>query len=174
MTVNWDKILDRVLKREGGIADRPLSEDPGGLTNFGITQGFYASKGYKGSVKDLTPESAKAFYLKEIVEEYKLDDRFKTDWLADFMFDTVVHHGPTRAIQFLQIAINCTAGKPTVHVDGRFGPATKKALDALYGQVSVMLNAQFRSALTATRYTYLWTRPHAAYNPGWFSRVLEI
>lgn len=172
---DWDKILDRVLKREGGLADRPLSEDPGGLTNYGITQGLYKATGYQGSVRNLTPESAKAFYRKEIIQPHRLDKLFVQDeWLAEFMFDTVVHHGPTRAFSFLQIALNCFANKPIITIDGRFGPISQKALEAVYAQLSRTSLAQLHSTLKGIRYTYLWTRPHANHNPGWFARVLGI
>jgi lysozyme family protein len=169
---NWIKIINQTIKREGGLANRPANQDPGGLTNFGITQSFYEQNGYKGSVKDLTIEKAREFYNKTIVETYRLEERFGYDeWLSEFMFDSIVHHGIKNPISFLQICLACILQDTKIIVDGIWGVNTKLALEKVYDDCKPKV---LKEALKVARYTYLWTRPHAGHNPGWFFRVINL
>lgn len=169
---NWTAIITSTIKREGGLANRPQNQDPGGLTNFGITQSFYANNGYKGSVRELTIDKAREVYHKTIVQAYQLEERFgKDEWLSEFMFDSIVHHGLKNPIAFLQICLACILKEKMLIVDGEWGNNTRIALEKIYTSKKEDV---LKETLKATRYTYLWTRPHAKHNPGWFPRIVNL
>jgi len=65
----FDEIIEVVLKHEGGLVDDP--DDPGGLTNLGISQRAYPNEDIRG----LTVERAKELYdkAKEIIPFWNAD-----------------------------------------------------------------------------------------------------
>ena len=169
----WDDAIKALIKREGGLADRPLHEDPGGLTNYGITQGLYAALGGRGSVRSITKLDAMNFYKEHFVAKNKLHIKLteKYERLQGPILDAMVHHGPARAVTFLQIAINLTLDKVILNPDGQWGIQTQLALEKV-GEDNMV--SQLSGYYKSVRYTYLFTRPHAKYNRGWFKRVLEV
>ncbi|PAM44525.1 hypothetical protein CEJ64_20235, partial [Acinetobacter baumannii] len=60
--MNMEQYLDELLKREGGDVNNPA--DRGGATKYGITQAVARTSGFKGNMKDLPLEVAKAIYRK--------------------------------------------------------------------------------------------------------------
>ncbi|HYH02972.1 MAG TPA: glycosyl hydrolase 108 family protein [Bacillota bacterium] len=66
---------------EGGIADRPLKDDPGGLTNRGVTIGIwkqYATKlfgipGTEATLRQITAEQAKRIAYEIYWKAYSID-----------------------------------------------------------------------------------------------------
>jgi len=109
-----DSAYTFVLREEGGFVDNP--NDPGGRTNFGVTQNVYdASR--KKDVKNITPPEVKKIYA-----EFWL--RARADLIADYSpelatvhFDAAINSGPAQAAKFLQRAIGVIA-------DGHIGPQT--------------------------------------------------
>jgi len=100
--------LDRVLKHEGGFVNHP--KDPGGATNFGITQATLADFRKKpvtvAEVKSMTKDEAGEIYrwrywsppLCEALPEG-----------VDYMvFDLAVNSGVSRAVKFLQLTVGAT------------------------------------------------------------------
>lgn len=119
-----DRALPFVLRWEGGFVDHPA--DPGGRTNRGVTQKVYddwrARQGAaRRDVKAIDDAEVHAIYE----SGYWLPPR--CDLLAEpldlVQFDTAVNMGPGRAVRLLQKALGCG-------VDGDFGPATRRAVDA--------------------------------------------
>jgi lysozyme family protein len=121
---NFDRALARVLVYEGGISNNP--NDPGGLTNRGITQGTYNSW---LSRQQRPLRSVIGIQPNEVAAIYKTDywDRIGGDDLpsgVDFcMFDAAVNSGVGGATKWAQAILSLT-------VDGDFGPKTLQAIVA--------------------------------------------
>ena len=97
-----NKIMSFIKKWEGGYVNHPA--DPGGATNFGVTQRTFDAFNTKykrplKSVKDMTYPEAVEVYEKEY---------WKPEWeklgfpLAACMMDTAVNMGHRRADAFLK------------------------------------------------------------------------
>ncbi|MFO7595759.1 MAG: glycosyl hydrolase 108 family protein [Desulfocurvibacter africanus] len=115
--------LDFVLSREGGYVHDP--RDPGGETNFGISQRAYPYL----DIKALTRERAAEIYHRDYWAALGAD--MFAPAIAAQLFDHAVNAGVTRSVQVLQNAINlaCIVGRPLV-VDGVMGPNTVRAATA--------------------------------------------
>ncbi len=111
-----DSVIAEVLAQEGGYVDNP--QDPGGRTNFGVTQ-TTADEYDLGDVANLTTATAIKFY-REWFAEHKID---QIPDLPTFglVADAMTNHGPGVAIKWLQEALNVTA-------DGDIGPKTLTAI----------------------------------------------
>lgn len=87
-----DTVISNLIRAEGGYVNS--AADRGGATKYGITQKSW--DGYRkgaapSSVKDITPEMARLFYVK-----YASDYGIPTDgpsYLVQFLFDVVSHSG---------------------------------------------------------------------------------
>ena len=62
--MNIEQYLDELIKREGGYVNNPA--DRGGATKYGITEAVARANGFKGNMKDLPLEVAKAIYKSSI------------------------------------------------------------------------------------------------------------
>src|SRR4051812_20123609 len=99
---NFAKLLKPLLGIEAGVSDRPLSADPGGLTNHGVTQKVYdayrASLGQPlQSVKRITNAEVTAIYQEQFWTPIRGDDLPSgVDWAV---FDFAVNSGPGRAVK---------------------------------------------------------------------------
>ncbi len=116
---NFDKAIERVLGHEGGYVNHP--KDPGGETNFGITRNTATAAGYKGSMRDMTREQAKAIYRARYWTPIKGDDLPFA--IAYQLLDAAVNHGTNQAVKFLQRSVSTQA-------DGLIGAATIAAVKA--------------------------------------------
>lgn len=120
-----DIFIDRLIAREGGFVDHPV--DRGGPTNMGITHKTLARwrKGEYVTVDDvenLSVEEARAIYRSMYWQEPGFDTlHFLSPVMSEMLFDAAVHHGPRRAVRFLQYAAMVT-------VDGSLGPVTRQAV----------------------------------------------
>lgn len=115
------------LRAEGGYVNDP--QDPGGATNFGVTQAIYDA--WRRS-QHLPVQSVRAITQTEVSTIYRLQywNAVRGDELfpgLDLMlFNIGIMDGPVKAIKILQESLGFT-GKD---VDGQFGLHT---MDALYG-----------------------------------------
>lgn len=116
---NFDKAIERVLAHEGGYVNHP--KDPGGETNWGITRNTATAAGYKGSMRSMTREQAKAIYRARYWTPIKGDDLPFA--IAYQLLDAAVNHGTNQAVKFLQRSVGAQA-------DGLIGPATIAAVKA--------------------------------------------
>lgn len=116
---NFDKAIERVLAHEGGYVNHP--KDPGGETNFGITRNTATAAGFKGSMRSMTREQAKAIYRARYWAAIKGDDLPFA--VAYQLLDAAVNHGTNQAVKFLQRSVGAQA-------DGLIGPATIAAVKA--------------------------------------------
>lgn len=119
MKSNYQKCLALVLKHEGGYVNHP--KDPGGATNFGITQAVYDAyrPRAKQSVRYITSGEVEAIYRKQYWDKVRGDEL--PDGLDFAVFDFAVNSGVSRAAKYLQRIVG-------VADDGAIGPATLAAI----------------------------------------------
>jgi lysozyme family protein len=121
---NFGPSLKVLLGVEGGVSNRPLADDPGGLTNKGITQAIYdrwrAANGLpQRSVRLLTSAEQLKISKAEFWDVVHADDL--PSGIDAAVFDYSFHSGPSRAIRDLQRTLG-------VKVDGILGSGSMAAL----------------------------------------------
>jgi lysozyme family protein len=146
----FDRALALVLRHEGGLVNDP--RDPGGLTNWGISQRAYPNV----DIANLTPGGAGEIYRRDYWDQIKGDQL--PDALAICVFDAAVNMGTDKAIRLLQKACS-------VQADGILGPNTLRAASRLPDAV-----ARF-SADRAMSYTGI--RGFDIYGKGWLRRTIS-
>jgi len=113
---NFDEAIGFVLANEGGLSNDPA--DPGGLTNFGISQKSYPNL----DIRNLTREDAVQIYQDDFWNKFQYGD-ITSQRVATKLFDSSVNMGPVRAVRLLQLAVN-------VQADGVLGVQTIAAVNA--------------------------------------------
>src|SRR5688500_6264664 len=106
MQNRFEECLKLVLVHEGGYANHP--KDPGGATNFGVTQRVY--DGYrlkagvaKRSVKEITKTEVSAIYKRQY---WDLIDGDELPAGVDYVvFDGAVNSGCGQSVKWLQRAL---------------------------------------------------------------------
>lgn len=117
--MTFDEAFDILIGHEGMYSDHP--NDPGGQTMWGVTARVARKDGYRGDMRDLPRERAKAIYRRLYWDTVRADElpasvRFD-------VFDGAVNSGPARSIEWLQEACGAV-------VDGKLGPKTLAAAHA--------------------------------------------
>jgi lysozyme family protein len=110
---SFDIAVEIVLKNEGGYSENP--DDPGGCTNFGISQRAYPDL----DIKDLTIEQAKEIYLRDY---WKFGGVYNQS-IANKVFDSYVNIGE----HSIKIAQECLG----IIQDGIYGPQTERAINSM-------------------------------------------
>ncbi|SDR12538.1 glycoside hydrolase family 108 protein [Pseudovibrio sp. Tun.PSC04-5.I4] len=163
MKNNFELVLTELLSIEGGFANRSHKADPGGPTNFGITQGTLSAwRGRSVSVQEVrTLSQAEAIEIFrtqywEAVQGDKLPSG-----LDYALFDFAVNSGPGRAVKTLQALLGVAA-------DGIVGLQT---LGAIKQRVVLdLINALCTERLAFMKRLRNWT-----YNKnGWPRRVSTV
>jgi lysozyme family protein len=164
MKENFSKCLEKVLVHEGGYINHP--EDPGGMTNMGITAQTYAE--YTGRrLSTITEREMRSLTVAQIAPIYKRKywDRCKCDQLPsgiDYaVFDYAVNSGPARAIKHLQ---QCLA----VQDDGLLGPITMKCVLEAVPEELLREYMQRREDFLRGLKTF------KTFGKGWISRITEV
>lgn len=135
-------ILASVYVVEGGFVDHP--NDPGGATNFGVTQEVARQAGYTGDMRDF-PKHCPGVAPKEVCADNIYVSRYIEapgfmplvaiePAIAEELIDTAVNMGPPRPSRWFQQSIN-EAGGYRLTVDGKVGKATVGAYVALQGKL---------------------------------------
>ncbi len=156
MNSTWNQAIDFVLRMEGGLTDDP--NDPGGLTNFGISKKAYPNL----DIKNLTVDQAKEIYRRDYWEACKCDELAFPFDIA--VFDTAVNQGTGKAKRILQITLD-------VEVDGIVGDITIAAtFKATPGLIRKML------AERISDYVRLMVNNHnlLVFARNWIYRVLSL
>lgn len=111
--MTFDEVFERIIGHEGGyVSDR---NDPGGETNWGVSQRSYPSV----DIKNLTRDEAKEIYRRDYWNAARCDEY---DSAIGFqLFDAAINSGIGNAIRFLQRAVG-------VADDGHIGPVTVRAI----------------------------------------------
>ncbi|KAA5802336.1 hypothetical protein F1654_10950 [Alkalicaulis satelles] len=157
----FEQALAHVFQVEGGFSDHP--SDPGGATNFGITQAVLAA--WRGT--PVTRDDVRTMTRQEAGEIYKARywDACRCDELpagVDAMvFDAAVNHGPRQAALFLQRAVNVTD-------DGVIGPQTLAAAARLKPADTVCEIAARRMVFYARLNTF------PTFGLGWARRLMSV
>lgn len=150
--MNLTQALKHLLGNEGGYVDHP--KDPGGATNYGITQRVARAHGYQGDMRNFPLSMALGIYEADYWKPIKADQL--PEHLRFHVFDAAVNSGPSQAIKWLQRA----AG---VADDGIIGPRTLSA-------ATLVTPAKY-SAIRLRFMTDLSTWP--TFGKGWARRIAD-
>ena len=126
----FETAIAAILKAEGGYSQNP--DDPGGATNYGISQRSYPDVDIVG----LTEVGAKAIYRRDWWDKYGYGQL--PNPIGMLLFSLAVNMGPATAHGLLARALSDL--RQPVQGDGTFGPVTiKSANDYRYPDVVVGL-----------------------------------
>lgn len=118
-------IIGAVLLVEGGFVDHP--NDPGGATNFGITERVAREHGFEGNMRNLPRQKAIDIYAQSYIDNPGFLPLVKIDpVVAEEVIDTAVNMGPRRPSRYFQRAVNQVCNT-RLKDDGRIGRITVKA-----------------------------------------------
>lgn len=155
--------LGFVLAHEGGFVNDPV--DPGGATNFGITQRTYDAWRWR-DVRKITPEEVREIYESRYWEDAKCASIATTHpRVAVAHFDAAVNCGVWQANKFLQKAVGVVA-------DGKIGPVTMKHLrGALEDEIlsaMIMHRERFYHEIVSRK------PPLGKFLKGWLARLTSL
>jgi lysozyme family protein len=156
MKENFDKCLEMLLSHEGGFVNHP--EDPGGITNLGVTKKVYdewtGRESTEQEMRDLTPEDVAPIYKKNYWDRVKGDSLPSgLDWAC---FDWAVNSGSGRPAKAVQRAVGATQ-------DGAIGPQTlglimEKDPEEIINYVYGVRQDFYKSLKTFETFGRGWTR----------------
>lgn len=159
--MDFDLALAFVLDHEGGYANHP--RDPGGATNYGITQRTAFNWGYHGDIKTIPMIWVRRIYRRGYWDACRCDD-LPDHPLRLVVFDAAVHSGPGQSVKWLQSELGVT-------VDGKLGPKTLGAVQALTtGGLDRLALALIDRRLAFLRRLPTWK----TFGRGWSARVAAL
>ena len=124
MQSNWDESFRLLLQSEGGFSN--LSQDPGGMTNLGVTKATWENwigrQSDEAEMRSLTPQKVEPLYKKKYWDAVRGDEL--DAGIAYILFDFAVNAGVGRSIKTLQTCLGVPA-------DGGFGPITMAAVKSV-------------------------------------------
>jgi lysozyme family protein len=152
--MNFLIAVGKVLQHEGGFVNHP--DDPGGPTNWGVTERVAREHGYQGDMRDFPLDRAREIYRMSYWIPIHGDDL--PDPLRLPVFDAAVNSGVRRAVQWLQELVG-------TNQDGVIGPIT---LAAVRKHDPERLAARYNGR----RLMFLTNLEHfRAFGRGWVRRV---
>lgn len=151
----FDKAIDFVLQNEGGLVSDP--HDPGGLTNYGISQSAFPNE----DIRNLTRDRAVELYR----ETYWRYDGINSQRVATKLFDAHVNMGPVRAVRLMQLALGAIQAGPVV-ADGVIGSHT---IDSINAADEEALIDEYKAQLV--RYYFGLNQPE--FIVGWVRRAVK-
>lgn len=156
-----EKAIDLVLRHEGGYVCDP--RDPGGCTNYGISQKAYPHL----DIKRLTKIDARRIYLEDWWKRRGFW-RIHSEPLALKAFDIAVNVGTARAVRWLQAAAKRLSGRNILE-DGALGLESEAAINSVDPARLLIdfLQAAYR------HYDEVATRM-PQYRKGWMARLLDM
>ena len=154
---HFERCFAIIHEIEGGYADRDLAEDPGGRTNYGITEKVARAAGYRGDMKNLPLTMAHEIARKDYWDKYQCDQFHPA--IALQVFDAAFNGGHPSL--WLQAAVGAK-------IDGSLGPKTIAAAKAAnVGQVVSYFNGQRLQYLTDLKNWHANSR-------GWARRIARM
>lgn len=154
--MTFEEALERVLAHEGGWVHH--ENDPGGATNYGITQAVARKHGYDGDMRHLPKSKAVEIYRADYWDKSRAGDLPQA--LAFQYFDACVNHGVSRGVRLLQQAVGA-------EVDGKIGPKTIEAAWTENTPAGVMKFNQARIAF------YTGLKTFSTFGKGWMNRIAK-
>ncbi len=151
--MKFEDAVEIVLKSEGGLVSD--LRDPGGTTNFGISQRAYPEL----NIAQLSKEKAIEIYKKDYWDKNKIDLMPEKIRLA--VFDCCVNQGSDFAIKTLQSICG-------VEKDGIIGPKTLEQLNRLDSKTILLMFCDERLKRYGSNINFY------RYGLGWTRRLLEV
>lgn len=152
--MEFDAAFDRLIGFEGGYANN--AHDPGGETMFGVTNRVARAHNYRGDMRLLPRETAKAIYRSAYWDSIQADAL--PDGLRFDVFDAAVNSGPAQAVKWLQRVVG-------VIDDGLMGPTTIEAANRIDAKAAA-------AALIGQRLDLMTSLPNwAGFSKGWCRRL---
>lgn len=162
---NFRRSLALVLAHEGGYSNHPA--DPGGATNFGITQVVYdAYRRYNRcavqGVKQISTTEVSEIYAKNYWNLIRGDSL--PIGLDYAVFDFAVNSGVSRAVRYLQRAVS-------VADDGALGMLSMAAIETVYSHDKELLITKY----CANRLAFMESlKTFSTFGKGWTRRVIGM
>lgn len=153
--------VELTLNHEGGLVEHP--NDPGGLTNFGISQRTYPDI----DIRNLTREGAARIYYEDWWKRHRYHD-IKSLPVAAKVFDTSINTGPAAAHRMLQRALR-QVGFDHVAIDGVLGPQTFGATNQ--AEPEALLEAFIKMQKNYYRSIIQNNPDLAVFRNGWMNRA---
>lgn len=158
----FDRAMKILAVHEGGYSNH--KDDPGGATNFGITQKTYDDYNrLKGrspkSVKNISKEETDEIFRNQYWNAVRADDL--PDGVAYCVFDAAVNSGPGRAARWLQKVIGAK-------VDGVVGDETISMARGV--SKAALINTYCDNRLAFMKRLSHWS----VFGKGWSRRVSEV
>ncbi len=155
--MNFDQAFHKLLGHEGGYVDHP--KDPGGATNWGVTERVARATGYAGHMRDFPVELAKAIYRTQYWDAVKAEQLPEAVRYA--VFDGAVNSGVRQSARWLQRAVGATE-------DGAIGPKT-------IGLASATDPHHLKGVLLGIRLQFMTDLPTwATFGKGWARRIADL
>jgi lysozyme family protein len=156
MSSNFDIAIETVLANEGGLVEDKM--DPGGLTNFGLSQRSYP----KLDIRNLTREEAIEIYRRDWWHYAGIIDQR----VATKILDSCVNMGEHAAIFLLQEIV-----LQVIKPDGIYGEVTEDAVNRL--DPNALLTA-YRAKLEQHYRNIVLARPEEMkFLDGWLRRAKQ-
>ena len=152
MQTDFEYCVAIVLQDEGGLVNNP--HDPGGTTNFGISQRAYPSL----NIAALTKEQAAQIYYDDYWTPNNCGD--VPLQLGLYFFTVCVMSGGMTATKLLQQLVGVT-------VDGAYGPHTSNAVHSFPAE-------RHYEYLTLFIQHLMTLSDWAPFAKGWLNRVLRL
>jgi lysozyme family protein len=187
---DFKEAYDITLGNEGGYDNDP--DDVGGETYRGIARKYWSNwEGWQivdeakhepnfpknlANNEELNEVLVPAHYKENFWDKFD-GDEIPVQFLANELFDTGVNMGVSRAVKFLQTALNVLNrnGKlyPDIEEDGAFGKNTLHALNSYLSTDAASLLFKIMNILQGMHYIeYMKKDPvQEKYARGWFNRV---
>lgn len=157
--MNAATAIKRVIAAEGGAMITNFSNDPGGLTKYGISQKAYPSL----DIRNLTEAQAIAIYKRDYWDKIQGDSLPYN--IAYAIFNYAVNRGNSVAVKYAQKVV----GLPE---DGSMGPKTIAAIKAK-GEVAFL--SQFLALAKKGYADLVAARPSLGdFLKGWNNRIDHI
>lgn len=155
--MTFDDAFAKLLGHEGGYVDHP--SDPGGATNWGVTQAVARANGYAGHMRDFPQEAAKRIYRAQYWDAVSAEALPPA--LRYVVFDAAVNSGVKQAIRWLQRAVFADD-------DGVIGAKTLMAVNVADAQA-------VRARFLGQRLRFMTDLPTwSAFGKGWARRVADL
>ena len=161
MQSNWDKSFRLLLRSEGEFSN--LSQDPGGMTNLGVTKATWENwigrQSDEAEMRSLTPQKVEPLYKKKYWDAVRGDEL--DAGIAYILFDFAVNAGVGRSIKTLQACLGVPA-------DGGFGPITMAAVK------SVEPLELIKRFTYAKKEFYRSLPTFEVFGEGWLNRLADV